>query len=75
VQRVQGLGCAEHKSGHFIEKAVKRKSLSGANRILHLLLYYVRAAAEDFRRRRVFRIVIRAEETASIRLRTVQRGR
>lgn len=40
-----------------------------------VLLDYVRAAAEEFRRCRVFRIVIRAEDTASVGLHAVQRSR
>lgn len=74
MQRMQRLGCAEQKSRDFIKKAdALRETLSV--QILRLLLYYVRAAAEEFSRRRIFRIIIRAEETASIRLHTVQRGR
>lgn len=43
--------------------------------IFRSLLHYVRAAAEELGRRRVFHVVIRAEETAPVRLYRVQRGR
>lgn len=39
------------------------------------LLHYIRAAAEYLGRRRVFRIIVRAEEAASVGLHAVQRGR
>lgn len=39
--------------------------------IFCLLLYYIRVTSEKFRCRRIFRVIIRAEETASIRLYTV----